>query len=155
MSGSTNINKLKIFTSARLFCFIDIFTRKIWRFDLDRKSTNLMQNWLYLEDHYQQFISKWINTKFPSNKILCTPLHCNLFAKGLETTLLNLELSPGWECCKEEKQEWSLTSLQQGEDDSTNTQQETNCTEKRNCCHEPAEEKPVGRVDHKQNTASS
>lgn len=51
-SGSTDINKLKNFTSARLFCFIDIFIRKIWKLDLDRKSTNLMQNWMCFEDGY-------------------------------------------------------------------------------------------------------
>lgn len=52
--GSTDMNKLKIFTSARLltFCSIDIFIRKIRKFDLDRNYINLVQNWLYSEDHY-------------------------------------------------------------------------------------------------------
>lgn len=52
--GSTDMNKLKIFISARLltFCSTDIFKRNTRKFDLDRNYINLMQNWLYSEDHY-------------------------------------------------------------------------------------------------------
>lgn len=66
--GSTDMNKLKIFTSVSLltFCSTDIFKRKVRKFDLDRNYINLVQKRLYQRITISSLLS---NCRFVSNKI--------------------------------------------------------------------------------------